>query len=518
MQFNPYRKMTENKKHNKNESEQNQISHNKLVEDRLKKLQDIKEKGINPYPYSYNVSKKSKQIQEENKGLKPEEKSSNIESVAGRIILFRRMGKVAFLTVRDEDGDIQLYLRKNDIEDSYDNIKDFDMGDFIGAKGKVFKTKTGEITIYVSEFVMLCKAIRPLPDKFHGLNDMETRYRKRYLDLIMNKDVKERFKMRSKIITLVREYLNKEDFIEVETPTLQVLYGGTNAKPFKTHINAYDMPMYLRVAPELYLKRLVVGGFEKVYEIGKNFRNEGVDQTHNPEFTMIEWYESYIDYNGVMDRAEALYKYITKNLFEKMELKVDGKIINIDFNWPRISMTDAIKEHCEIDVLTMSDSEIKNYCNENKLEVRGADTKGQMIMEIFERKVTDKLVNPVWIIDYPKEVSPLSKAHRTKEGFVERFECYINGKEIGDGWSEIIDPRIQRARFDTEQTAMRKGNEEAHPMDEDFIESLEYGMPPLGGIGIGIDRLVMLFTDYWAIRDVLLFPIMKPEDSTEVKK
>lgn len=492
---------------------------NRLIEERMKKLEDLKQKGINPYPYSYKVTKKSVQIKEENKDLKAEEKSNNVESVAGRIILFRRMGKVAFLTIRDEEGDIQLYLRKNDLEDTYDHIKDFDRGDFIGAKGKVFKTKTGEVTIYVSEFKMLAKSIRPLPDKFHGLSDMETRYRKRYLDLIMNHEVKERFKMRSKIITLVREYLNKADFVEVETPTLQVLYGGTNAKPFKTYINAYDMPMYLRVAPELYLKRLVVGGFEKVYEIGKNFRNEGVDQTHNPEFTMIEWYECYIDYQGVMDRAEGMYKYIAKNLFGKLEIKVGEKNINIDYDWPRTSMTDAIKEHSGIDVMTMNDDELRNYCNENKIEIRGADTKGQMIMEIFERQVTEKLVDPVWIIDYPKEVSPLSKAHRDKEGFVERFECYINGKEIGDGWSEIIDPRVQRDRFEKEQVAMREGNEEAHPLDEDFIESLEYGMPPLGGIGIGIDRLVMLFTDYWAIRDVLLFPTMKPlEEETKDKK
>jgi len=292
---------------------------------------------------------------------------------------------------------------------------------------------------------------------------------------------------------------------------LQPLYGGTNARPFTTHINAYDMDMYLRVAPELYLKRLVVGGYEKIYEIGKNFRNEGADQTHNPEFTMIEWYEAYVDYQTMMDRAEAMYKFIAEKLFGKQILPTDQCELNIDYAWPRLTMYDAIKKFAKIDVVKASDKELLEICQQNEIENRGAATRGQMIMDIFEKLVTEKLIEPTWIIDYPKEVSPLSRTHRVNPDLVERFECYVNGKEIGDGWSEIIDPRVQRARFENEQASMRAGNEESHPMDEDFLEALEYALPPLGGIGIGIDRLVMLYTNQASIREVMFFPIMRPE-------
>ncbi|MFH0857842.1 MAG: lysine--tRNA ligase [Candidatus Magasanikbacteria bacterium] len=476
---------------------------------RLKKLHDLEEMGMKPYPYT---SKRTHSVEE---ALEAGEGEKVI--ITGRIMTKREMGNLTFCHIQDQTGKMQVALKKDDLGDEMYKtfVKKIDIGDIAEFSGERFVTHKGEPSILVKEWLIMNKTLLPLPDKFHGLKDKETRYRKRYLDLISDRDVFERFKVRSKIITLVREFLNKDGFLEVETPILQVLYGGTNARPFETHINAYDMKMYMRVAPELYLKRLIVGGYEKIYELGRNFRNEGVDQTHNPEFTMIEWYEAYTDYNGMMDKAEKLYKYIAQNIYGKAEIPVQDKMINLDFEWPRVRMVDAIKKYTGDDVLSMSEKELEEKCNEYGIDIRGNISKGQMIMEIFEKKVTENLIDPIWIIDYPKEVSPLSKQHRNDPNFVERFECYIMGKEIGDGWSEIIDSRVQRARFDNEQSAMRAGKEETHPMDEDFLEALEYGMPPLGGIGIGIDRLVMLFTNHWSIRDILFFPTMKPELETE---
>lgn len=477
---------------------------------RLKKAHFLREKSHNPYPASANRSHTLCEARE-----------AQVDTelmVAGRVLAMRDIGKLTFVVLQDESATLQAVLKKQDITEAVYNefLQCVDNGDHIWVQGIRFDTKTGEPSVLVSEWKMLSKALRSLPDKFHGLKDKELRYRKRYLDLIMDRDVLARFKTRSRIIRIVREYLNDAGFTEVETPVLQVLYGGTNARPFTTHINAYNMPMYLRVAPELYLKRLVVGGFEKVYELGKNFRNEGVDQTHNPEFTMIEWYEAYTDYHGMMDRAEGLYKHIARELFGSLDVPVADEIISFEQSWPRIKMTDAIEQYVGIAVLDMTEKELLAFCASEHIEVRGAATKGQLIMEIFERKVTEHLKNPTWIIDYPKEVSPLSKVHRENPDFVERFECYVMGKEIGDGWSEIINPEVQRSRFENEQASMREGNDEAHPMDEEFIEALEHGMPPLGGIGIGIDRLVMLFTNEWSIRDVLLFPTMKPKNDASV--
>ena len=492
---------------------------NKLIEERLRKLKEIREMGVNPYPYSYKQTHHAKEILDKfDKKLKKEQTTKTKVSVAGRIITLRRMGRATFMHLQDVTGKIQLYLREDDIgKKNYKFLKKLDIGDHIGAKGTVFKTKTGETSVYVKKCSLLSKTLRPLPEKFHGLADQELKYRMRYLDLIINQDVKDRFIMRTKVIQYVREFLDKLNFIEVETPVLQVIYGGTNAKPFKTHINAYNMPMYLRVAPELYLKRLVVGGFERVYEIARNFRNEGVDQTHNPEFTMIEWYEAYADYDVMMDRTEDMYKFIAKKLFGKAEIVVGKKKINLAKKWPRMPLVKAIKKYVHIDVMKMSEKELAQFCEKNGVEVRDGTSKGQLIFGIFDKLVCDHLIDPIWIIDYPKEVSPLSKVHRKDDSFVERFECYIGGKEIGDGWSELIDPIGQRQRFEHEQAEMRAGQEDAHPMDEDFITCLEYGMPPLGGIGIGIDRLVMLFTNHWSIRDIMFFPIMKPEGGVQTK-
>lgn len=484
---------------------------NLLVEERLKKLEELKKRGVNPYPYRYHKSQHAQEVQSNYAHLKNEETTEDVASVAGRILIFRRMGKATFASLQDQSGKIQIYLREDRLGlDQYEVLKLLDAGDWIGVEGAIFKTKTGEVTIFANQFTVLCKSILPLPEKYHGLQDKELRYRQRYLDLIVNPEVKERFIKRTKIIDCVRQFLNSHGFLEVETPVLQVLYGGTNAKPFTTHINAYNMPMYLRVAPELYLKRLVVGGFEKIYEIARNFRNEGVDQTHNPEFTMIEWYEAYADYHVMMDRAEDMYRYIAKTIYGGTKIPVHDREVDMGPKFPRIRMVDAIQQYLEIDVEKMSAEELKDFCCDKKLDVRGTPSKGSLIFEVFDKLIGPQLESPTWIIDYPKEVSPLSKAHREDPRYVERFECYVGGKEIGDGWSEITDPITQRERFDSEQAAMRSGKEEAHPMDEDFIIALEYGMPTLGGIGIGIDRLVMLFTNCWSIRDIIFFPTMKP--------
>jgi len=485
---------------------------NILMQEKLKKLNSLKEMGVNPYPYQFDMTHHAADILEKYSHLEKEEKTKDIVSVAGRIMTLRRMGKATFMHIQDETGRIQLYLRKDDVgEDNYNILKKSDIGDIVGVKGTVFSTMKGEISVYVEDYVMLSKSIRQLPEKFHGLKDQELRFRKRYLDFIMNPEEKEKFIMRTRIIALIREFLNKQNFMEVETPVLQVVYGGTNAKPFKTHINAYNMPMYLRVAPELYLKRLLIGGFEKVYEIARNFRNEGVDQTHNPEFTMVEWYEAYSDYNDVMVRTEELYKFIAKKLFGEEKIKVHDKVIDISKKWKRMPMKEAIRKFAEIDVDKLDDSGLSEIIKKRKILVRGEKNRGQMIFAIFDKLVCNQLQDPIWIIDYPKEVSPLAKTHRSDSNLVERFECYIAGREIGDGWSELTSPIEQRARFECEQAAMRAGDEEAHPMDEDFIEAMEYGMPPTGGIGIGIDRLVMLFTNCWSIREIIFFPIMKPE-------
>ena len=486
---------------------------NVLVKAKKDNINGLREMNVEPYAYSYDKKDCASDVLEKGNSLKTGESSSKNVKFAGRVVALRKMGKASFGHMKDFSGRVQFYIRMEDVgKKVYSVFRKIDVGDFIGLEGNVFKTKKGEITINVSKLDMLSKSLMPLPEKFHGLKDTEVRYRQRYLDLLMNDDVLERFKVRSKIISLIRKYLDSKNFIEIETPVLQVLYGGTNAKPFKTHINAYDMDMYLRIAPELYLKRAVVGGFERVYEIARNFRNEGVDQTHNPEFTMIEWYEAYADYNKVMDRAEELYKFIAKELLGGYKLEVGSKIVDLNKKWPRVSMKSSLKKYTEINIDALSDSDLKKLCSSNKVEIKGMGSRGQMIFELFDKIVTPKLINPVWIIDYPKEVSPLAKVHRKDDSLVERFECYVGGKEIGDGWTEIVNASEQRLRFENEQKALRAGDDEAHPMDEDFLKAMEYGMPPLGGIGVGIDRLVMLFTNKWAIRDVIMFPTMKPKD------
>jgi len=471
---------------------------------REEKLDKIRELGWNPYAASYD---KTHSIRD----------SLNCEGqkvkTAGRIYSYREHGNIAFADIHDETGKIQLFFQKKLLGEEFKNLKLLDIGDFIGVEGEVMKTTAGEISIAPNSYTLLTKSFLPIPSEFFGVKDIETRFRQRYLDLLLNPEVRERFNARTKIISGIREYLDNLGFWEVETPVLQPLYGGANARPFKTHTNAFGEEMYLRIAVELYLKRLVVGGYERVYEIAKDFRNEGIDHTHFPEFTMLEWYEAYADYNRVMDVAEGLIKHLAKKLYGTTVLKVGDKDIDIGKKWPRIEMSQILKDKLDLDVEKESAESLFDYAKKNcpGAEVIDGMTKGQLIYLIFEHLIPQTLIEPTYIIDYPEDVSPLSKNHRSKPGWVERFEAYIGGKEIYDGWSELTDPVIQRERLTKDSNAARVNHEEAQHVDEDFLLAMEYGMPPFGGIGIGIDRLTMFLTNTWAIKEVVIFPTLKPE-------
>ena len=482
---------------------------NKLIEQRLEKLNEIKKRKINPYPYGFDKKNNSKEILEKYSKLKKEEKTNDNVSVAGRIISFRNMGKIAFSHIQDQEGKIQVFF--NEGTKNFDILKLLDLGDIIGVKGKIFATKTGEITVNAENFEILCKAIRPLPEKWHGLKDPEIRYRQRYLDMIVNPDVKEIFIKRSKIINAVREFLNSHGFIEVEIPILQPIYGGANAKPFKTHINAWNLDLFLSISPELYLKRLIVGGLEKVYTICKNFRNEGTDKFHNPEFTMMECYQAYADYNEMMKLTEELFEYVAKKVLGKTKIEYQGNIIDFKTPWERLTVKDAIKKYAKIDADKLNDAELRNELRNYNIETKEDFSRGLAITLIFEELVEDKLIQPVHIIDYPKESSPLCKEKRGNKELIERFESYANGMELSNAYSELNDAAKQEELL-LEQVKKRKlGNEEAHLMDNDFIRALEYGMAPAGGLGIGIDRMVILLTDSKTIKDVIAFPTMREE-------
>ena len=471
---------------------------------REEKLKKIRQLGWNPYGASYNKTHSIKEATEA-EGKKV--------STAGRIYSYREHGNIAFADLHDETGKIQIFFQKKNLGDEFKNLKLLDIGDFIGVEGDVMKTTAGEISITPSSYTLLTKSLLPIPSEFFGVKDIETRFRQRYLDLLLNSEVRERFNVRTKLVSGIREYLDKLDFWEVETPVLQPLYGGANARPFKTHTNAFGDEMYLRIADELYLKRLVVGGYERVYEIAKDFRNEGIDHTHFPEFTMIEWYEAYADYNRVMDVAEGLIKHLAQKIYGHTTLEVDSHKVDIGKKWPRIEMSAIMKEKLGLNVEKETAESLLEYAEKNipDMQLVGGETKGQLIFAIFEHLIPKTLIDPTFIIDYPEDVSPLSKTHRAKPGWVERFEGYVGGKEIFDGWSELTDPVIQRDRFTKDTNAARVNREEAQHVDEDFLTAMEYGMPPLGGIGIGIDRLTMFFTNTWAIKEVVIFPTLKPE-------
>ncbi|KKU03421.1 MAG: Lysine-tRNA ligase [Candidatus Amesbacteria bacterium GW2011_GWB1_47_26] len=471
---------------------------------RLDKLAKLRDRGIDPYPPKSSFSLISIAAVRDAQG--------KTLAVAGRIWRWREHGNVIFADLRDSSGQIQLLFQKRNLEKNFDLLKLFDVGDFLAVQGEVIKTSAGEITVDVAKFELLSKSLRPLPDDWHGLKNVEERYRKRYLDLLLNPDTRHRFNVRTVVFKETRHYLDKLGFKEVETPVFHPLYGGANARPFTTHMQALDTDFYLRIAFELYLKRLVAGGYDKVYEIGRDFRNEGIDHSHNPEFTMIEWYEAYADYHRVMDVTEGLFKHLAAKIFDKTQIQVGDKTVEIGHAWPRIAMSDLLAQKLDLDVEKLDAQALTEFCRTHKLELVWGETKGQLIFEIFDKLISKDLIEPTWVIDYPADVSPLSKPHRTKSGWTERFEGYIGGREICDGWSELTDPQVQRQRFEIDTKIARKDKSEAQQVDEDFLEAMEYGMPPMGGIGIGMDRLVMFFTNTWSLKEVILFPTLRPEN------
>jgi lysyl-tRNA synthetase class 2 len=495
-----------------------QLTINDLIKRRYEELDELITKGVETFAYSYDINSNSEKIKESF----VEGSELNVR-IAGRIMALRRMGKASFAHIQDDKGRIQIYLKKDEIGDSYDAFKLMDIGDIIGIEGFVFKTKTGEISVHTKDLKLLSKSLQPLPiakevkDEqgnkiiYDQFSDKELRYRKRYVDLIVNPDVKDVFIKRSKIISAFRSFLDSFDYLEVETPILQSLYGGAAARPFITHHNTLDVDLYLRIADELYLKRLIVGGFNGVYEISKDFRNEGMDKSHNPEFTMLELYVPYKDYNWMMEFVEKMFEYVCQNVFNKLTFSVDGQDIDFKSPWKRLPMIEAIEEKIGLNVLKCSMDELKSSAKKVGIDISSINTRAKLIDEIFSATVEPGLIQPTFIIDYPLELSPLAKKHRSKEDVVERFEAYVFGREICNAFSELNDPIDQRKRFEDQVKMKEAGDDEAHQIDEDFIRALEFGMPPTAGLGVGIDRLVMLLTNQASIRDVIFFPQMKPE-------
>ncbi|MGE5313419.1 MAG: lysine--tRNA ligase [Acidobacteriota bacterium] len=492
---------------------------NSLMLRRREELDELHKQGINPYPYDFPRDAYSKEILESFADDAPQ----RTVAVAGRLMSIRKMGKASFCHIQDMQGRIQVYLRKDDIGESYNLMKLLDIGDIIGVKGFVFRTKMGEVSIHAQELQLLSKSLRPLPvvkektDEagnkvtFDPFADKETRYRQRYVDLIVNPDVRSTFVKRSLLIRSIRRFLDDQNFLEVETPVLQPIYGGASARPFVTHHNTLDMQLYLRIADELYLKRLIVGGFDGVYEISKNFRNEGMDRTHNPEFTAMELYVAYKDYIWMMELTERMIQNIAIALNGTQKVTLGGNEIDFTTPWQRMTMFGAIEKYTGKNIRGFDEAALRAFAKELHLALDPKIGAGKIVDEIFSATVQPHLIQPTFIMDYPVELSPLAKKHRTEEGLVERFEGFVNGQEICNSFSELNDPTDQRARFEEQVRLRERGDDEAQTMDEDFLRSLEYGMPPTAGLGIGIDRLVMLLTESESIRDVIFFPQMKPE-------
>ena len=500
--------MQENKnKANKNQTEELDMNH--LMQIRRDKLAELQEQGKNPFEITkFNRTNTAGEIKANYEKFEQKD-----VTVAGRIIAKRIMGKASFCTIQDSDEKIQSYVSINDLgEESYKAFKTYDIGDIIGITGFVFKTRTEEISVHAKEVTLLTKSLRPLPEKFHGLKDMDLRYRQRYVDLIMNPEVKETFILRSKILKEIRKFMDEQGYMEVETPMLTTVATGDAARPFITHHNTLDLQMYLRIAPELNLKRLIVGGFDKVFEIGKNFRNEGMDIKHNPEFTNMEFYSAYEDYHDMMNLSEQLISTVAQNTLGTTKITYQGQEIDLTPGWKKITMIDAIKEVTGVDFNTINtDEEAQALAKEKGVEYEEIkNTRGHIINEFFETFVEETLMQPTFIMDYPVEVSPLTKRKKEDPRLVERFELFIGGREYGNAYSELNDPIDQYERFLKQVEAKEKGDEEAGGMDEDFVNALEIGLPPTGGMGIGLDRLIMLLTDSASIRDVLFFPTMKP--------
>lgn len=479
---------------------------------KLQKLQEIKDLGLDPYPHNFNPTIHSSDLIEKYDKLELEEHRENdIYRVAGRLMLRRKMGKAAFYDIHDEKGKIQIYLQKPELT-ALENelLSSLDIGDFIGVEGFVFKTKTGEISIHCKKITLLSKSIAPMPEKFHGLTDLELRYRQRFIDMTMNPEVREIFKKRSIIINEIRNYLLERDFIEFETPILQPIYGGASAEPFKTFYNDIDMEVFLRISPELYLKRLMAGGFEKVFDIAKDFRNEALDNRHSPEFTMIEWYEAYTDYNYQMEQVEKMIEGIVKKINNgKTIINFRGFEIDYKAPWKRLSMWDGLREYAKIEPETITKDEVIKELKKYVKDVEERKSKNELLADLFEETVEDHLIQPTFVIDHPVEISPLTKKHRTKAGLVERFELFIGKIEIGNCYTELNDPVDQGLRLH-QQELNREFDKEAQQMDKNFLHCVEFGMPPMGGVGLGLDRIIMLLTSQDYIRDVIAFPIMRP--------
>lgn len=492
-----------------------ELNLNEMLLLRRERLKELEEEGKSPFlQEKYNISHKAKEIQDQFESLEETE-----ASVAGRVMSKRGHGKVNFIDLQDSTGRVQIFSKKDLLEDNYNDVKKLDIGDIIGVKGEIFKTKSGEVSIRAKEVVLLSKSLQILPEKFHGLKDVDLRYRQRYVDLIMNPEVKDVFITRTKIIKAIRRFLDDKGYLEVDTPILATVAGGANARPFLTHHNTLDIQMQMRIANELFLKRLIVGGFDKVYEMGKMFRNEGMDPRHNPEFTNIELYEAYADYEDIMELTEELFVYVAKEVLGTLELEYQGTKIDLTPPWRRVSMEDLVKELVGVDFSEIdTDEEALSIAKEKGLKPEPFWTRGHVIAELFEEFCEETLVQPTFVTGHPVEVSPLSKRNAEDPRITNRFELFMNNWELANAFSELNDPIDQRQRFELQLEDKESGDEEAHPMDSDFINALEVGLPPTGGLGIGVDRMIMLYTDSPSIRDVIFFPTMKPLDSDEVAK
>lgn len=484
-----------------------------MISIKRSEIENIKKEGIDPFGQRFERKHKIGEVIQKFNQLGIGESSQEKVTIAGRIMALRKHGKAAFADIEDIEGRMQIYIKSNKVgQKTFELFSKIDVGDIIGITGLVFRTKMGELTIFTEELTLLCKSIRSLPEKWHGLKDIETRYRKRYLDLIVNSSVRDIFIKRSKVIRSLRNFLDSKGYLEVETPIMQPIPGGATARPFITHHNALDRDFYLRIAPELYLKRLLVGGLEKVYELSRNFRNEGISTKHNPEFTMVELYEAYGNYHTMMQITEELIVYIIKNVLGKLEIEYQGKSINFSSPWKKISMHDSIQEACGIDMEKLPEKDFVKIIRENNLDIKNSASRGEITNELFEKYVEPTLIQPTFIIDYPLEVSPLSKQKKDNPELVERFELFINSMELANAFTELNDPTEQKRRFEEQAAKKEAGDLESHFMDKDYIEALEYGLPPAGGLGIGIDRLMMLLTNSSSIKEVILFPQLKTKE------
>ncbi len=485
---------------------------NPLRAEKRRKLHELKKRGLEPFPHNFGRTHQVAQVLEKHQALAVGESRQDSNYVlAGRLMTKRDMGKACFFNFQDQSGSMQAYVRLEELSETDRQFFELiDIGDIVGIEGFAFRTKKGELSVHCKRFQILCKTLEPLPEKFHGLADVELKYRARHLDLIMSPESRKVFETRSLIIREIRRFLDARGFLEVETPVLQPMYGGAAAHPFETHHRALDLKLYLKISPELYLKRLIVGGFEKVYEVGKNFRNEGIDRSHNPEFTMLEWYEAYTDYEYQMKQFEEMVSHVCLTIHGKTKIVYQDKELDFTTPWRRLTVHDGIREYGGFDPSQMSAAELFQKVRSLGSDLDGPVSHGEMTMEAFELTVEKHIWHPTFILDFPVEISPLTKKHRSKPGLVERFEPICAGMEIGNAYTELNDPEDQRLRLE-EQEQKRQSDDEAHPMDEDFVHAIETGMPPTGGVGLGIERLVMLLTNQPSIRDILFYPTMKPK-------